>query len=107
VIDARFCKPLDGEALLRELRSGRAVLTVEDHSLQNGFGSAVLEYAVSHNVPTEHITRLGMPDRLVAHASRAQQLAEVGLDPAGIARSVRDVIRAGLSVSRQRAGSPT
>jgi hypothetical protein len=35
-----------------------------------------------------------MPDRLVAHATRKEQLTEVGLDPAGIARSVRDAIRA-------------
>ena len=51
VIDARFCKPLDGEMLARVLPPGHAVLTVEDHSLQNGFGTAVLEYAVAHNLP--------------------------------------------------------
>src|SRR5436190_5286753 len=93
VIDARFCKPVDGEMLSRVLRPGHAVLTIEDHSLQNGFGSAVLEYAVAHNLPTAHITRLGMPDRLIAHATRSQQLAEVGLDAAGIERSVRDAVR--------------
>ena len=94
VIDARFCKPLDGDMLGRVLRSGRPVLTIEDHSLQNGFGTAVIEHAVAYKLPTEHITRLGMPDRLVAHATRAQQLAEVGLDPSGIARSTRDAVRA-------------
>src|SRR3954470_5921909 len=93
VIDARFCKPIDGEMLTRVLRAGHAALTVEDHSLQNGFGSAVLEYAVVHNLPTTNITRLGMPDRLIAHATRGQQLAEVGLDAAGIGRSVRDGVR--------------
>ena len=67
---------------------------MEDHSLQNGFGTAVLEYAVSHRLPIDHLTRLGMPDRLIAHATRKEQLAEVGLDPAGIARSVRDAVRA-------------
>jgi 1-deoxy-D-xylulose-5-phosphate synthase len=92
VIDARFCKPLDGPMLVRVLRSGRPVLTLEDHSLQNGFGSAVLEYAVAHHLAANRITRLGMPDRLIAHATRKQQLAEVGLDPAGIAQSVRDAM---------------
>src|SRR5262245_48722457 len=101
VIDARFCKPIDGEMLARVLRSGVAVLTVEDHSLQNGFGSAVLESAVAQNLPTEQLTRLGMPDRLIAHATRKEQLAEVGLDPIGIARSVRDA----LSQARGAAGS--
>jgi 1-deoxy-D-xylulose-5-phosphate synthase len=99
VIDARFCKPLDAEMLSRVLKSGKPVLTLEDHALQNGFGTAVVEHAVANQLPTERITRLGMPDRLIAHASRKEQLAEVGLDAAGIARSVRDSVRAARSVS--------
>jgi 1-deoxy-D-xylulose-5-phosphate synthase len=94
VIDARFCKPVDGEMLTRVLRTGHPVLTLEDHSLQNGFGSAVAEYAIAHNLPTLHLTRLGMPDRMIAHATRMEQLVEVGLDAGGIARSTRDAIRA-------------
>ena len=101
LIDARFCKPLDGEMLARVLRPGHPVLTLEDHALQNGFGSAVLEYAVAHKLPTEHLTRLGMPDRLIAHATRKEQLTEVGLDPTGIGQSVRDAVRAAASVSVQ------
>jgi 1-deoxy-D-xylulose-5-phosphate synthase len=93
VIDARFCKPVDGDMLARVLKPGHPVLTVEDHALQNGFGSAVAEFAVAHHLPTGHLTRLGMPDRLIAHATRAEQLAEVGLDPDGLAASVRDAVR--------------
>lgn len=93
VVDARFCKPLDGELIGRLLGGGRPLITVEDHSLQNGFGSAVLECAALRGLPIAQITRLGMPDRLVGHATRAQQLAEVGLDAAGIARSIRDAVR--------------
>jgi len=92
VIDARFCKPVDEKMLARVLRPGHPVLTLEDHSLQNGFGSAVLEHAVAHSLPTADLRRLGMPDRLIAHATRAQQLTEVGLDVAGIAQSIRDAI---------------
>jgi 1-deoxy-D-xylulose-5-phosphate synthase len=93
VIDARFCKPVDGEMLARVLRPGHPVLTVEDHALQNGFGSAVAEYAVAHHLPTANLTRLGMPDRLIAHATRGEQLAEVGLDADGLAASIRDAVR--------------
>jgi 1-deoxy-D-xylulose-5-phosphate synthase len=90
VIDARFCKPLDGTMLTRALKHARRpVFTIEDHALQNGFGSAVVEHAVAHDLPTDQITRLGIPDRLIAHATRKEQLAEVGLDAAGIAKSVR------------------
>src|SRR5690606_24028741 len=97
----------DGAMLARVLRPGHAVLTIEDHSLQNGFGSAVVEYAQSHRLPTGCITRLGMPDRLVEHATRPQQLAEVGLDVHGITRAVRDAIRAADAVSSIAAASQT
>jgi 1-deoxy-D-xylulose-5-phosphate synthase len=95
LIDARFAKPVDGEMLTRVLAGHhkRPVLTVEDHSLQNGFGTAVVEYAVGHGLPTDAITRLGMPDRLIAHATRQQQLEEVGLDVAGLVRSTREAVK--------------
>jgi 1-deoxy-D-xylulose-5-phosphate synthase len=99
LIDARFCKPLDAEMLARVLRPNHPVLTIEDHSVQNGFGTAVAEHAVSHRLPTAHLTRLGMPDRLIPHMTRKEQLAEVGLDAAGIARSARDAVR-GTTKSR-------
>ena len=73
-------------------------MTIEDHSLQNGFGTAVVEHAVGHELPTQWITRLGIPDRLIAHASRKEQLAEVGLDAAGIAAGVRDAVRRAATV---------
>lgn len=92
VIDARFCKPVDGHMLEDVLQDGHPVLTLEDHSTLNGFGTAVSEYAIAHHLPTQWLTLLGMPDRLVNHATRKEQLAEVGLDPAGIAASVRQAI---------------
>lgn len=100
VIDARFCKPVDGAMLRSVLRPGHAVLTIEDHALVNGFGSAVLEYAVSQGLPVTHLTRLGMPDRLISHATRGQQLAEVGLDATGIAQSVRNAVRTAAEPSQ-------
>jgi 1-deoxy-D-xylulose-5-phosphate synthase len=93
LIDARFCKPLDAAMLARVLKPGHPVLTIEDHTLQNGFGSAVLEHALTHRLPVDHLTRLGMPDRLIGHATRQEQLTEVGLDPTGIAKAVREAVR--------------
>lgn len=94
VVDARFCKPLDAAMLSRVLQKDHVVLTLEDHALQNGFGTAVVEHAVAHGLPTEHLTRLGMPDRMVSHATRKEQLAEVGLDAPGIGKSIRAAIQA-------------
>jgi len=96
VIDARFCKPLDGEMLERVFTAaaaaGAPLLTVEDHSIVNGFGTAVVEHAAEKRYDTRHVTRLGLPDRFIRHAKRGEQLKEIGLDAAGIARAVRAAI---------------
>jgi len=93
IVDARFCKPVDARMLARTLRPGHPVITIEDHSRQNGFGAAVAEYAAANHLPTDYLTMLGMPDRLIAHATRKEQLTEAGLDSEGISRSIRDAIR--------------
>jgi len=96
VIDARFCKPLDAQMLERIFAKteggGHPILTVEDHSIVNGFGSAVIEHAQEKRYDARLVTRLGLPDRFIKHASRDEQLKEVGLDPTGIARSTRAAV---------------
>jgi len=92
VVDGRFCKPLDGEMLEALFATGKPILTVEDHAVINGFGTAVVEHAALHRLDGRLVTRLGLPDHWIRAASRGQQLKEVGLDAAGIARSVRAAI---------------
>ena len=70
------------------------MLTVEEGCLMGGFGSAVLEAANDAGLSTAHVRRLGLPDRFVLHAERDEQLAEVGLDVAGITRAALDLARA-------------
>jgi len=93
VINARFAAPLDRAMVAVALRTGRPVVTVEDHSLAGGFGSAVLETAQELGLPTDRIMRLGLPtDRFIQHGQRSGQLAEVGIDAAGIASAVRRAV---------------
>jgi 1-deoxy-D-xylulose-5-phosphate synthase len=94
VINARFAKPLDGEMLTTAITRGGPVITVEDHSLAGGFGSAVLETAHRLGLATEAIIRLGLgPDHFYKHGSRTGQLAEAGIDAAGIAAATRRAVR--------------
>jgi len=65
------------------------VVTVEEGTLEGGFGSAVLEAANEAGLDTRNILRLGLPDRFVEHGERGELLAELGLDPAGICAAVR------------------
>jgi 1-deoxy-D-xylulose-5-phosphate synthase len=90
VINARFAKPIDSAMLTDVLTDEKVVVTVEDHSLAGGFGSAVLEAAQELGLSTDSVVRLGLPvDRFIAHATRAAQLAEAGIDAAGIAHTLR------------------
>ncbi|MBC5824966.1 MAG: 1-deoxy-D-xylulose-5-phosphate synthase [Candidatus Eremiobacteraeota bacterium] len=92
VVNARFVKPLDTDLLSTLAGRYRTLVTIEEHSLEAGFGSAVVE-ALSDRNEKIQVVRLGIADRTVAHASQTAQRAECGLDAAGIARSVRSVCR--------------
>ncbi len=93
VVDARFAKPLDEELLARQLQGYRQILTLEEHQRAGGFGSAVLEAAARLQVVPTRIKVLGVPDRFVEHATtREEQLAESGLDAAGIERAARALL---------------
>jgi 1-deoxy-D-xylulose-5-phosphate synthase len=95
VYDARFAKPVDRE-LIRSLLERRVpIVTVEDHGLVGGFGSAVLEAAQEMGLDTSRITRLGLPDSWIYQDSRARQLSEAGLDVPAIARAIRAASVAG------------
>jgi 1-deoxy-D-xylulose-5-phosphate synthase len=95
VVNMRFAKPLDAEAL-RDVatRIGR-IVTVEDNVVIGGFGSAVAEHLTGESFSGVHLLRLGIPDRFVEHGSPQELAAEIGLDPAGIAASVRRFVAVG------------
>ena len=97
VVDARFAKPLDEELLGQHLRHYRNLLTLEEHQRAGGFGAAVLEVASRLPEARARVRMLGVPDRFVEHmSSRDEQLAELGLDGPGIAKSIVNVLRATL-----------
>ncbi len=89
VYDARFAKPVDRELVRALLGRKIPVVTVEDHSLIGGFGAAVLEAAQSMGLDASRVVRLGLPDSWIMQDSRSKQLAEAGIDAAGIARGIR------------------
>ena len=92
VVNARFAKPLDVPLITRLISAGRPVLCCEEHAIAGGFGSAVLELAASRSLSTANVRLIGLPDRYVHHASREEQLAEVGLEPANMAATIKEMI---------------
>jgi 1-deoxy-D-xylulose-5-phosphate synthase len=103
VINARFAKPIDAAMVRDVLTPGQAVLTIEDHSVVGGFGSAVMESALSQGLRVEWLTSLGMPaDHFVPHGSRTGQLAEVGIDAAGIAAAAQQALADRAAAGQQK-----
>jgi 1-deoxy-D-xylulose-5-phosphate synthase len=86
VVNMRFVKPLDAD-LVRSLASEHElIVTVEEHQVMGGAGSAVCEALAESE---KKVLLLGLPDRFIDHGDPARLLASVGLDAAGITRSVQ------------------
>jgi 1-deoxy-D-xylulose-5-phosphate synthase len=90
VANMRFVKPIDAALVARLAATHELLVTVEEHQILGGAGSAVLE--VLANTGTRALL-LGLPDRFIGHGDSAKLLSSVGLDGEGIYRSIRAAIR--------------
>jgi 1-deoxy-D-xylulose-5-phosphate synthase len=88
LVNARFAKPLDTELLRRLAATHRVLVTLEEHVLMGGFGSAVVEALADGGITFEKVLRIGVPDRFVTFGSRQKLLEECELDAVAIARRV-------------------
>jgi len=87
VINCRFLKPYDEIMLESVAHESKLVVTVEEATVVNGFGAMIArELRVSH--PEVRVHCLGVPDRLIEQAPRAEQLERYGLTGAGIAARI-------------------
>lgn len=91
VINARFAAPID-DKLMHLLSRGKKLITVEDHYLSCGFGSAVLERAATSGHDIGLIRVLGAPRCFMGHDSRAAQLMEAGINADEIAKTAREML---------------
>ncbi len=90
VVNARFVKPLDRNLLLSQAAVVPLIVTLEDHVLAGGFGSAVVEALQEAHCPTA-VERIGWPDKFVEHGSSVEILrAAYGLAPDDIFKRVSD-----------------
>lgn len=78
VINARFTKPIDVEMLEFYARNVDVILTLEDHVLKGGFGSAVLEELNNLGLDTP-VLRIGWPDRFIEHGKPETLRANNGI----------------------------
>jgi len=84
VVNCRFVKPMDREALRRLRQDFRILITLEENSVVGGFGHGVADLLEEENLSREGVVCLGLPDEFVTHGTREQLLDEVGLTSAGV-----------------------
>jgi 1-deoxy-D-xylulose-5-phosphate synthase len=88
VANARFVKPLDRELLERVSKMAPRILTLEEHLVQGGFGSAILEAFHREGWDASGLKVHGIPDVFVEHGPQPFQRARFKLDVPGVVETV-------------------
>ena len=89
VVNARFVKPLDTVLLAESAQSSRLIVTMEDHVITGGLGSAVMEALQAADLHSCPVERIGWPDAFIEHGSSVNKLRdETGLSPQAILERV-------------------
>lgn len=94
VVNARFVKPLDEELILSLVREKGRLVTVEEHVLAGGFGSAVAELLARENMKLP-IKSIGLPDRFIEHGAMTALHKRYHLDKDGILQELREFFSGG------------
>lgn len=100
VFNARFVKPLDRSLLDAIAARFTHVLTLEENTIVGGLGAAVAEYYAATGAHVS-LRMHGLPDRFIEHGAPAALLSEVGLDAAGIAAAVRELVTSSVPHTQQ------
>ncbi|MFB2537998.1 MULTISPECIES: 1-deoxy-D-xylulose-5-phosphate synthase [unclassified Acinetobacter] len=87
VVNMRFIKPLDVAMIVQCSQDSALLVTVEEHAVQAGAGSAVNECLASQNIQ-KAVFNIGLPDEFLAQATHEQMLQAIGLDSEGIYQQI-------------------
>src|SRR5579871_1530313 len=105
VINARFAKPVDAAMIEFYGRSVDALVTLEDHVLEGGFGSAVLEQLNKLGLTTP-VARIGWPDQFIEHGKVEALRAKYGISVEGVVAKLWPVLEKVPGGRSQASGKP-
>ena len=97
LINARFAKPVDAECIARYGQRCGLLITMEDHVLAGGFGSAVLETLNAQQIDVP-VVRVGWPDEFIEHGKVEALRAKHGLTAEAALARVRPLLRKPVGV---------
>jgi len=93
VVNARWAKPLDAEMIIRLAQGTRRLVTIEDHVVTGGFGSAVLELLESRGIHDIDVRVIGCPDKPIEHGAPSILKELYGLSSSHLKDVVRNMVR--------------
>jgi 1-deoxy-D-xylulose-5-phosphate synthase len=99
IINARFAKPIDVEMLEFYAHHVEVILTLEDHVLKGGFGSALLEELNNLSLSTP-VVRVGWPDQFIEHGKVEALRAKYGISVEAALEKVRPYLKVAVAKSR-------
>jgi len=91
LINMRFVKPLDRDAIVTAAGTHASLVTVEENALAGGAGSGVNETLAASGI-TVPVLNIGLDDRFIEHGTREQCLEKAGLDVSGIESRINQFI---------------
>jgi 1-deoxy-D-xylulose-5-phosphate synthase len=90
VVNARFIKPLDEKTIIELVKKIKKVITIEENTIEGGFGSAVLELLQKNNVQA-NIKRIALPDKFIEHGSQEELRKIAGLTKENILKTIQSL----------------
>jgi 1-deoxy-D-xylulose-5-phosphate synthase len=93
LINMRFVKPLDEAMLLRIIRPGDVIITVEENTRSGGFGSAILELMEKNRISQNNVICIGLDDTFIEQGKREQLLDRYGLSALKLAEKFNAAIK--------------
>ncbi len=92
VINMRFVKPLDEEAILAITKDHQILVTVEENVIQGGAGSAVNEFILTKKLKCDMLN-IGLPDAFIQQGNQVEIRYDLGLSAEKITRKIKNFIR--------------
>ena len=93
VINVRFLKPLDVEALQKSIEKTKKVITIEDGTIINGLGTAIKELIIDKHMNDVEIKAYAYPDKFIQHGSVDELEKIYGLDEDSIVEDIQKQIQ--------------
>lgn len=92
IINARFVKPIDEELILRYSKKIKNIITLEEGTVNGGFGSAVLELLNKNNIKA-NLKIIGVLDKFIEHGKPDIQKKLAGIDKESIKKAILESVR--------------